>query len=119
MDGDYDIFMKVSSDGMDTWTHKRLTGNTSASQSPAAVAEYGNDVYVVYADNIDGDWDIYMKVSHDGMSTWTHKRSTDNTSDSDWPAIAASGNYIYVVWADDMDGDYDIYMKVIFDPYLK
>jgi len=111
---DYDIFMKVSHDGMNTWTHKRLTGNTSASESPA-VAAYGNDVYVVWTDYMDGDWDIYMKVSHDGMNTWTHKKLTNNTSKSINPAVAASGDDVYVVWSDDTDGDYDIYMMISHD----
>jgi beta propeller repeat protein len=81
-----------------TSTEKRITTNSSTSDNPVI---YGNRI--VWTDNRNGNYDIYMY----DISTSKEKRITSNSSDSVWPAIY--GNKI--VWMDNRNGDYDIYME--------
>jgi len=93
------------------WTTKRLTYNSSVSDC-AAIAGYSANIYVVWSDNSQGNFDIYFKKSVDSGATWqTAQRLTYSTGSFRVPTIAISGANIYVVWCDDTPGNKDIYFK--------
>ena len=98
-----EIILKKSIDGGNTWTNTRLTTNSGNSQAPR-VAVDGNNVYVVYQDDVYGNNEIILKKSIDGGNTWTNTRLTTNSGNSQAPDIAVNGNNVYVVYQDDVYG---------------
>ena len=63
------------------------------------ISANGNNIYVVYASDATGNYDIYCYYSHDGGANW---QSVDITSSQLWdekhPAVYAQGNDVYVVY---------------------
>ena len=99
-----------------TWTeNKRLTHNEGYSWS-SAIAVDGPNIYVVWADNSQGNFKIFFKRSGDGGATWTkRKRLSSNSVGSEDPAIAVNGSNIYVVWHDNTPENYQIYFRKSVD----
>ncbi len=60
-DGNYEIYYKNSLDGGLSWfSDMRLTNNTALSENPTAY-NYGNDLYIVWYDRRDGNYEVYCK----------------------------------------------------------
>ncbi|MFN4133849.1 MAG: sialidase family protein, partial [Candidatus Hadarchaeales archaeon] len=111
--GNYEIYYKRSTDGGATWgSDTRLTSDSGISRDPT-IATAGQDVYVVWADNRDGNYEIYFKQSNDGGATWSEDvRLTNNSRRSYYPSVAVDGaGNVHVVWWDDRDGNKEIYYK--------
>jgi len=110
--GNNEIYYKRSTDGGNHWTTDvRLTNDPAHSDYPA-VAVAGSIVHVAWADNRDGNGEIYAKRSTDGGTTWgPDTRLTYAPSWSYNPAIAASDTVVEVVWFDNRDGNAEVYAK--------
>ncbi|UCE72956.1 MAG: BNR-4 repeat-containing protein [Methanomassiliicoccales archaeon] len=115
--GDMDIFFSKSLDGGETWTSdvKISTDINNETQSaPSLAVDADGDIYVVWQDDRNGDWDIYFAKSENGGNSWTNpniKISTDDTNLSQqYPSLTvdSSGN-LYTIWADQRWGNWDIY----------
>jgi hypothetical protein len=80
------------------------------------IAANGRAVYAVYADDRNGNEDIYFNYSPDGGATWQNpdiRLDTDppGAGQSVGPVIATSGNFVYVAWVDNRNGAGDIYFN--------
>ncbi len=108
-----EIYYKKSTDGGETWgSSKRLTWNTGSSLNPSISIDSSNHLHVVWWDDTPGNREIYYKRSVDGGDTWTTKRLTVDSAESELPVIARdSNNYLHVVWSDRRDGNYELYYK--------
>jgi hypothetical protein len=96
--------VRLTTDDSLSWTSYTNGKNVAA----------GADGYVhaVWADNRDGNWEIYYKRSTDYGRTWGPDiRLTYDQNTSLHPAIAVLGTYIHIVWEDDRSGNYEIYYK--------
>jgi hypothetical protein len=102
---------------------------TNKEQSSVAMVTYNDEIYMVWHDMRNGDFDIYFTKSTDGGTTWgdgsdnnndvrvddtdSNTNLSDDSSTQKYPDIAVdnSGN-IYVVWQDNRGnrGDHDIYL---------
>jgi len=111
--GNREIYFKKSIDEGVTWSpNKRLTNNAGDS-SYAAIAVDGSNIYVVWSDDISGNYEIYFKKSIDGGATWsTNKRLTYTGY---LPAIAVDGSNVYVVWNNHTGRHWEIYFKMSDD----
>jgi hypothetical protein len=111
-DGNYEIYYKRSQDAGVSWgADTRQTNNISNSQFPS-ISVSGSVVHIVWADERDGNDEIYYKRSLDGGVSWgSDIRLTNNTAYSWNPSIAVSGSVVNVVWYDTRDGNYEIYYK--------
>jgi len=110
--GNYEIYYKKSTDGGASWTVKRLSFNAGDSKYPAIAVDSNNHIHVVWEDKTPGNCDIYYKKSTNGGTSWTVKKLSYNSGDSNYPAIAIdSNNHIHVVWADKTPSNYEIYYK--------
>jgi hypothetical protein len=115
--GDWDIYFARSEDEGLTWTDPNIrlsTDDTNKTQSaPAIAVSSKGNIYVVWQDDRDGDFDIYFTKSVDGGDTWTDPniKISKGSGSQSAPAIALdSEGVIYVVWEDYRWGDYDIYL---------
>jgi len=108
------IYYKRSTDGGINWgVDTRLT-NINAMSAEACVTASGSEVHVVWADDRDGNYEIYYKCSTDGGENWdADTRLTNNAADSRLPSVTVSGSLVNVVWADrrDRDGYDEVYYK--------
>ncbi|MBN1805944.1 MAG: putative Ig domain-containing protein [Sedimentisphaerales bacterium] len=92
----------------------QLTNNTADQCNPAIALDDSDKLYVVWQDNRDGDWDIYISTSVDGVKWSTETRINDLRKGNQInPAVvidSQSPNYAHVVWQDDNSGNQDIYI---------
>lgn len=111
-DGNSEIYYKRSTNNGLSWgSDTRLTNAAGPSENPGLVVS-GQDVYIVWNDNRDGNGEIYFKRSSDGGNNWLPDiRLTNSTSVSIYPAIAVNGSVLHITWQDGRDGNDEIYYK--------
>ncbi len=111
-DGNSEIYYKRSTDGGVSWgADFRLTNNSGESYYNN-LAVNGSNLFVVWADESDGNWEIYYTHSTNGGLNWeTALRLTDNTAVSNIPYVAVYGPQVHVIWHDERDGNKEIYYK--------
>ncbi|UCF07897.1 MAG: exo-alpha-sialidase, partial [Thermoplasmata archaeon] len=132
--GDSNIYFTNSTDGGASWGDGVLNHNDirvddspqgTVQEQPDMGVDFGGNIYVVWQDDRDGDWDIYFSYSTDGGTTWgdgllnnndvrINDDGAGNIQQNPSIAVAPSGA-IYVVWQDDRDGDLDIYFSYSTD----
>ncbi|HUU19401.1 MAG TPA: putative Ig domain-containing protein [Sedimentisphaerales bacterium] len=97
----------------------QLTNNANDQCNPAVALDSNDKLYVVWQDNREGDWDIYVSTSVDGTSWSTETRVNDpNDGNQVNPAIVIDGqNYAHVVWQDDRIGNQDICIATSSDGF--
>lgn len=87
----------------------------SDQEDPSIAVDNNDNVYMVWQDERNGNWDIYFAKSTDGGKSFgTNIRVNDDTSTSNQgtPSITIDKNEdIYIVWADERNGNYDIYFS--------
>jgi hypothetical protein len=111
--GDWDIMYRGRSGGVLGPIEEVSVDIGIETQQYPRVAVSGGNVYVVWQDGRDGDWDVYYRF-HDGF-VWSsvQELSADvGTEAQTFPCVAAGGGRVYVAWADAGGGDTDIMMKV-------
>jgi uncharacterized phage-like protein YoqJ len=110
--GNWEIFLKKSTNGGTSWTQKRLTWTSSCSWTPSIAIDSQDNIYVVWDDCTSGNYEIFLKKSTNGGTNWTQKRLTWNSGDSEYSSIAIdSQDNIYVVWEDETPGNDEIFLK--------
>ena len=76
--------------------------NTSGNAQDADVAAAGDNVYVVWTDDTEGNGEILLAVSTDhGASFWPPVNLSNTPTPSRNPRVAASADNVYVVWIED------------------
>jgi len=98
----------------------QLTNNANDQCNPAIALDSNDKLYVVWQDNREGDWDIYVSTSVDGISWSTETRVNDpNEGNQVNPAIVIDGqDFAHVVWQDDHAGNQDIYLSTSSDGFV-
>jgi len=72
----------------------------------------GGALHLVWADNRDGNYEIYYKRSSDQGTSWSQDTCLSGGSgEATEPAVATSGTSVHLVWQDDRDGNPEIYYK--------
>ncbi len=113
--GNRDIYVSKLAAGEENFSGTvQLTDNMTDQCNPAVALDSNDKLYVVWQDNRQGDWDIYVSTSVDGISWSTETRVNDPNEDNQVnPAIVIDGqspNYAHVVWQDDRAGNQDIFI---------
>ena len=110
--GNPEIYFKKSADYGETWQGtKRLTKNAGSSYNPW-IAVNGENIYVVWHDDAQGNFDIYFMKSADGGVNWQNaKRLSTNDGLSAGAKVAVRGDHVYVTWYDYTPGNPEIYFK--------
>ncbi len=107
-----------STDGGATWSAAARvddTGVTPVVYRTPRVVSAGGDLFAVWADNRNGDMDIFYSVSRDNGATWgdglpnsdarvddtdVNPSSADDATVQDYPNAASDGYGVYAVWDD-------------------
>jgi hypothetical protein len=118
--GNRDIYIGKLSKGTDNFSGSiKVTNNAKDQCNPAIAIDSSGKLYVVWQDNRNGNWDIYLSTSDTGTS-WSSEvmvNAPENNqptpvSNQINPAIvidSQSPNKAHVVWQDDGAGNQDIY----------
>ncbi len=113
--GNRDIYVgKLAAGAEDFGSSVRLTDEATDQCNPAIALDSTNKLYVVWQDNRQGDWDIYISTSIDGIS-WSPETMANDPNDNHQvnPAIVIDGqspNQAQVVWQEDHITNQDIYI---------
>jgi hypothetical protein len=121
--GGRDIYIGSLSAGANNFGNViQLTTNDTDQCNPALALDGNDKLYVVWQDNRQGDWDIYISTSVDGINWSTETRVNDpNNGNQINPAIAIdsqSPNYAHVVWQDDRAGNQDVCTAASSDGFI-
>jgi len=115
-DGTRQIYYKRSSDAGLTWGGDFRLTNTSFNSYNPSIAVSGQAIHVAWADDRDGNEEIYYKSSDDDGATWNADvRLTNDINSSGYPSAAVSEQFVHVVWEDNRDGNYEVYYKQSVD----
>ncbi|MBN2378381.1 exo-alpha-sialidase [candidate division WOR-3 bacterium] len=111
--GNREIYYKRSLDYGETWEDdQRLTSNEGNSRF-ACIEASGADLYIVWHDDAEGNYEIYFTHSPDRGETWEEaKRLTETTGASEHPSIETNEDNLYLAWMDQHDdhpGNSEIY----------
>jgi len=119
--GNRDIYISKLAAGEENFGGTvQLTDNMTDQCNPAVALDSNGKLYVVWQDNREGDWDIYVSTSVDGISWSTETRVNDpNDGNQVNPAIVIdSQNYAHVVWQDDRADNQDICIATSSDGFV-
>ena len=116
--GKHDVYLNRSEDGGMSWLTEDVRLNTNGAGASESwgpqICCHGTYVFVVWADDRQGEHDVYLAASRDGGATWT---SSDIRLDTDTPGsvpsrqpqICSDGARVYVTWYDDSLSGSDVY----------
>jgi len=111
-DGNYEIYYKRSTDGGVSWESDTRLTNARASSDYASIAVSGSNVYIVWEDDRDGNYQIYFKRSTNGGASWgVDTPLTNDYTESENPCVSASGSDVHVVWRGNRGGSFQMYYK--------
>ncbi|KPK78103.1 MAG: hypothetical protein AMJ79_00850 [Phycisphaerae bacterium SM23_30] len=111
-DGSRDIYLsKLSAQTFNTLTPPiKITDNAADQCYPRLACDSNGAIYLTWQDNRNGNWDIYLAFSIDGI-IFSEKIITPSIYHQSRPAIALDQqNGIYIAWQDDRQNNQDIYL---------
>ena len=86
--------------------------NSNGTSELPQIATQGENVYVVWQDNTNGNYDIFFKSSSSNGTNFKSLRNLSNNSGtSEFPQIAVSSNDGYIIWRDNETGIGRIFFK--------
>jgi hypothetical protein len=110
--GNYDILFTYSSDNGTKFAPVRNLSNNNGTSELPQIATQGNNVYVVWQDNTNGNYDIFFKSSPSNGTKFKSLRNLSNNSGtSEFPQIAVSSTDAYIIWRDNETGIGRIFFK--------
>jgi hypothetical protein len=88
-----------------------ISSNNGTSELPQ-IATHDNNVYVVWQDNTNGNYDIFFKSSPSNGTKFRSPRNlSNNNGTSEFPKIAVSSTDAYIIWRDNETGIGRIFFK--------
>lgn len=122
-DGWGTIYFRASGDFGKTWQEERRLKEETKGDILGPIQMAGDDqghLYVAWADNREGEYDIYLVASADFGRTWSKEVRLNagraKAARAMAPALAADDRgHIYVAWQDARHGGWDIYLNLSSD----
>lgn len=110
------IYFSISSNAGKDWeAPKRISSSASDSAHPV-ICVSGSNLFVVYQDWRDKNYDLYFVRSLDKGKTWSKEVNlTARPRGSFRPKMVVEGNKIYLVWMDNREDRMQIYFRTSDD----
>ena len=109
--GNWDLFLRISSNWGLTWSTIRITRTLYDECNPEIIVSNGV-IFLVYQSNKYGQWDLFLRKSTDGGQTWTTRRITRTVYyDECSPSIACIDNAIYIIYENNRPGQWDLFLR--------
>ncbi len=103
------IFFSRSDDGSNFTDGKAIVTSPGGEQSLPDIAFANGTLYIVWAESIGGDRDIFLSKSNDNGTTFQPPQRIDDTGTENliqnFPSVAASDSEVFVVWHDSRVSD--------------
>lgn len=118
--GSTDLFYRRSTDEGATWTKDAHLASGGVLHLTDPVAAAGEQVYVVYLDNLytANDWccertlgDIYLRRSTDGGVTWKAAQRLTHGAGAFRLSLAVTGTRVDLIWCDYRSGQWEIFYR--------
>lgn len=120
--GSRDIYIGRLTTGAESFDASlRLTNNSSDQLNPTMAIDGNDKLYLAWQDNRNGEWDIYVSTSSDGVTFSSERKVTDPNSNQINPVIAVDNSSpatAYLAWEDDRYTDKDIYVAASTNSFL-
>jgi len=114
----YNLFYVKSANSGVSWSQEtQLTANGSANLGVSAFQVADGAVWVVWASDRTGNYDLYYKFSSDFGVSWSDDTQLTFDSGKDLKPVICqmSDESIWIVWSSSRSGGYDIYAKTSSD----
>ena len=117
--GDYDVVHRSTDDGGASWGTTNLVSTSDQSATyPCVAADTSDNVYVVWEERGEFDYEIHYRKSINGGTSWgTEETLSDSGSDYNpmYPAVEVDGSDLYVAWQQTDADDTSIYqVKLLY-----
>ena len=108
--GDYEVFLEKSNDYGSTLGKPVNVSDNAGNSGTPQIQVSNNDVYAVWMDNSQDNYEIFFAKSVDGGTTFSKPVNiSNNHEDSGYPQFTVSGDNIYVAWTTSITKDnYDV-----------
>jgi hypothetical protein len=108
--GNSDILYRRSTNGGASFGATINLSNSAGLSPFSSIAASGNNVYVVWRDDVSGSTEILYRRSTDGGANFEPAVNLSNNAAglSNRPSVAVSANNVYVVWEDNAVGSNEI-----------
>jgi len=110
----YNVFYVTSAYGEAAWSQEtQLTSSRGANSGVSVCQASDSTIWLVWASDRTGNYDLYYKTSSDYGGTWSNDTQLTFHSGRDLkPAIRQmSDGTIWIVWSSNRSGGYDLYLK--------
>ena len=110
----YNVLYVTSSNGGANWSPEtQLTSDSGANSGVSVCQALDNTIWLVYASDRTGNYDLYYKTSSDYGASWSNDTQLTFHSGHDLKPVVRqmSDGTIWIVWASDRSGSYDLYLK--------
>jgi hypothetical protein len=110
----FQVFLRVSNDYGKTFGETLDMSKSKGEAREPHIAAEGEDVYLVWQDNAQGNNDIFLAKSSDqGKNFEKAANISNNSRDSNSPRLTISDAQLFVMWTDESYGNSDILLMKI------
>ncbi len=114
--GNDEVFFRASTNNGASFNPTVNLSNLPGNSTIPQLAAVGDNVYVVWQDDVLGDFEIFFRSSlSNGATFGTIFVLSNNPGSSLSPRITAVGKFVYVVWRDDSLGNFETFFKTSAD----
>lgn len=101
------VYYANSLDGGHTWKESKALTLAAGMACDPVIDSYGDNVYVTWVDEKDGNKEIYFKASNDRGNEWLpYVRITNDDNRSMNPTMVVLNNNIYIAWEEETEDNF-------------
>ena len=114
----YNLFYTTSTNEGASWSQEtQLTVDHSADTGVSVCQASDGTIWVVWASDRTGNYDLYYKTSADLGASWSNDTQLTFYSGRDLKPVVhqMSDASVWMLWSSDRSGGYDLYLKISYD----
>ncbi|RLG15770.1 MAG: hypothetical protein DRN71_00480 [Candidatus Nanohalarchaeota archaeon] len=103
------LFLLITIDSTLAIIPEEITTDTNNDITPTAIEDSSNIIYVVYASNRNGNYNIFYQTSKDEGTTWSTPKKITNSNELHPSIIQDSGGEYTIIYTSDSTGNSEIW----------